>query len=70
MDSLISEGVHQGAHAALTSVGSHYGGVDFDVFGRGCVPGRSEGDILAIGSDVARGTEAIVSRVSAATIRV
>ena len=33
MDSLISEGVCRGAHAALVSVGSHYGGVDFKVVG-------------------------------------
>ena len=68
MDSLISEGVHRGAHVALTSVGSHYGGVDFDAIGRGCASGRSESDILAIGSVAARGAEAIASRVPAATV--
>ena len=53
VDSLISKGVHRDALAALTSVGSHYGGVDFDVVGRGCALGRSESDILAIGSTTA-----------------
>ena len=33
VDSLISEGFHHGALAALTSVGSHYNGVDFEVVG-------------------------------------
>ena len=33
VDSLISKGVRRGALATLTSVGSHYGGVDFDVVG-------------------------------------
>ena len=42
VDSLISEGVLHGAHAALTSVGSHYSGVDFEVVGRGRTPGRSK----------------------------
>ena len=35
MDSLISEGVRRGANAALTSVGSYYGDVNFDAVGRG-----------------------------------
>jgi hypothetical protein len=33
VDSLISEGVHCGAHAALMSIGLHYGGIDFDAVG-------------------------------------
>ena len=33
VDSLISEGVCYGAHAALTSVGLHYGDVDFEAVG-------------------------------------
>jgi hypothetical protein len=32
-DSLISEGVCHGALAALMSVGSHYGGINFDAIG-------------------------------------
>jgi uncharacterized protein (DUF2236 family) len=33
VDSLISEGVHCGAHATLMSVGLHCGGIDFDAVG-------------------------------------
>jgi hypothetical protein len=33
VDSLIFEGVHQGVLVTLMSVGSHYGGVDFDAIG-------------------------------------
>ena len=39
VDSLISEGVRQGAHTALMSVGLHYGGVDFEAVGEGCASG-------------------------------
>lgn len=53
VDSLISKWVHRGAHVALTSVGSHYGGVDFNAIGREYAPGRSEGDVLAIGNATA-----------------
>jgi hypothetical protein len=69
VDSLISEGVHHGAHATLVSVGSHYSGVDFEVIGRGHAPGRSEGDIIAIESATALRAEALASRVSAASVR-
>ena len=68
MDSLISEGGNRGAHAALMSVGSHYGDIDFDAIGRGCAPGRFERDILAIGSSAARGAEVLTNKVSAATV--
>jgi hypothetical protein len=33
VDSLISEGVHCGTHAALMLVNLHYGSIDFDVVG-------------------------------------
>ena len=69
MDSLISKGVRCGAHAALTSVGSHFGNIDFDAIGRGCAPGRSESDILAIASSAARGAKVLRSKVLAATVR-
>ena len=70
VDLLISEGVRYGAHATLTSIGSHYGGVNFDAIRRACAPGRSESNILAIGSAAAQGAEAIASRVSATTVRI
>ena len=53
VDSLISEGICCGAHVALTSVSSHYGGVDFDAIGRGYASGKLESDVLAIGSATA-----------------
>ena len=68
VDSLIYEGVHRGAHAALVSVGSHYGGVHFEIIGRGCASGRSVDDILAIESAATLGAEALESRVSAASV--
>jgi hypothetical protein len=68
VDSLISEGVCHGAHAAFVLVRSHYGGVDFKIIGRGRAPGRFEGDILAIKSATALGTEALTSRVLATSV--
>jgi 5,10-methylene-tetrahydrofolate dehydrogenase/methenyl tetrahydrofolate cyclohydrolase len=68
VDSLISEGVHHGVLAVLTSIGSHYDGTDFDVVGRGCVLGRFESDILAIGNATAQGVEVLTSKISAASI--
>ena len=38
VDPLISEGIHCDIHAALTLVGSHYGGINFDAVGRGYTP--------------------------------
>ena len=69
MDSLISEGVRCGIHAALMSVGSHYGGVDFDAFGQGYALGKSESNILSIGNATARGAEVLVSKTSVVSIR-
>jgi hypothetical protein len=53
VDSLISKGVHYGAHVALTSVGSHYGSINFDAVGQEYASGRSKGDVLAIGNATA-----------------
>ena len=69
VDPLISEGIHCDIHAALTLVGSHYGGINFDAVGRGYVPGKSESDVLAIGSGTARGMEVLASKMSATSIR-
>ena len=69
MDSLILEGVHCGSHTTSTSVGSHYGGVDFNAVGCGYASGKSESDTLAIGSATARGTEVLVSKMVVASIR-
>jgi len=69
VDPLIFEGVRCGVHAALTSVGSHYGGVDFDPIGRGYASGKSDSDILTIGSVTARGAEVLAGKLSAACIR-
>jgi hypothetical protein len=69
VDSLIFEGVRHGAHAALTSVGSHYGNIDFEAIGQGCASRRSESDILAIGSSTAQGAKVLASKVPATTVR-
>jgi hypothetical protein len=50
VDSLIFEGFCYGAHTALTLVGSHCGGVDFNTVGRGYALGKSKSDVLTIGS--------------------
>jgi hypothetical protein len=68
VDYLISEGVCHGAHAAFVLVGSHYGGVDFKIIGRGHALGRSKGDILTIKSATALGIEALTSRVLAVSV--
>ena len=68
MDSLLSEGVHHGALAALTSASLHYGGVNFDVVGQGCTP-RSKDDVLAIVSAAAQGEEVLASKKLVASVR-
>lgn len=65
---LISEGIHSGVLAALTSIGSHYNGVDFDAVGQGYMSRKSDAEILAIGNFTARGAEVLASKVSAATV--
>jgi hypothetical protein len=66
---LISEGICSGVHTALTSIFSHYGGIDYDALGQGYSLGKSDNEILAINNFVARGAEVIVSKVSATTVR-
>ena len=68
VDPLISKGIRYSVHAALTLVGSHYGGIDFDVVGRGYALGKSNSDILAIGSAAPRGAEVLAGKMSAACI--
>ena len=69
VDSLISKGFCHGPLVTMTSVGSHYNGVDFEVIGRGHAPGRSESEVLAIESAAAQGAEALVSKMSGVGIR-
>jgi hypothetical protein len=54
--------------AALTSVGSHYKGVDYDAMGQGYSSRKSNDEILAISDAVTRGTEVLASKELAATI--
>ena len=68
MDSLIFERFHRGALAALTWVGSHYNGVDFELIGRGHALGRSESEVLAIDSAAIQGVEALLSKMLGASI--
>jgi hypothetical protein len=51
------------------SIGLHYGDIDFDVVGRGCALGRSESDILTIGSSTTQGVEVLTSKVLATAVR-
>lgn len=59
MDLLISEGIHSGVLAALTSVGSHYNDIDYDVVGQGYLSKKSNAKILAIGNFTTRGVESL-----------
>ena len=69
MDPLISEGVRNGMHVALMSVGSHYDGVNFDAVGWGYALWKSDSDILAIGNTAAHSAQVLASKVSATSIR-
>ena len=62
MDPLIFEGVHCSIHTALMLVSSYYGGIDFDAVGQGYASGKSDSDILIIGSVAAHGAEVLESR--------
>ena len=65
---LVSMGVHSGVLAALTSVGSHYEGIDYDAVGQGYSSRKFNAEILAIGNSAARGVEVLASKVPAATV--
>ena len=52
----------------MALVGSHYGDVYFGAVGRGYAPGKSDSDILAIGSVAARGAEILASKMPAACV--
>jgi len=65
---LISEGIHYGIDIALTSVDSHYIGVDFDAVGQGYALEKSDSDILAIGSATSRGAEVLAGKMFATCI--
>ena len=69
VDLLVSEEDHSGMLAALTSVGSHYDGMDFDAMGQGYSSRKSHVEILAISNSAARGAEVLASKVPAATVR-
>ena len=69
VDRLVFEGVRSGVLAALTSVGSHYEGIDYDAMGQGYSSMKSDAKILAIGNSAARGAEVLTSKVPAATVR-
>jgi len=62
VDSLIFEGVCCGAHAALTLVSSHYGGINFDAIVQGYASGKFECVILALGSATTRGAEVLAGK--------
>ena len=68
MDPLSFDGIRCDVHTTLTSVDSHYGGIDFDAVGRGYAPGKSNSDILAIGSAAPRGAEVLAGKMSATCI--
>ena len=68
VDPLISYRIRCDIHAALTLVGSHYNGINFDAVGRGYAPGKSNSDILAIGSAAPRGAEVLAGKMSATCI--
>ena len=69
VDSLIFEGFHHGALAALTWVGLHYNSVDFEVIGGGHALRRSESEVLTIESAAAQGMNALANKMSGVSIR-
>ena len=64
----MSAGVHSDVLAALTSVDSHYDGMDYDVVGQGYLSKKSNNELLAIGNSATRGVEVLASKVPAATV--
>jgi hypothetical protein len=65
----VSARVRSGVLAALTSVGSHYDGVDYDVVGQGYSSKKSDDEFLAIGNSATHCAEVLVSKVPATTVR-
>jgi hypothetical protein len=68
VDPLFSIGVRSGVLAALTSVSSHYEGIDYDTVGQGYSSRKFDTEILAIGNSAARGAEILASKVSATSV--
>jgi hypothetical protein len=68
VDPLVSVGVHSGVVVALTSVGSHYKGVDYDAMGQGYSSRKSDAEFLAISDAVTRGAEVLASKELATTV--
>ena len=68
MDPLVSAGVRSGMLVTLTSVGSHYDGVDYDVVGQGYLSRKSDAKILAVGNSAAHGAGVLTSKVLATTV--
>jgi hypothetical protein len=53
---------------ALTLVGSHYKGVDYDAVGQGYSSRKSNAEILAISDAITHGVEVLTSKELAATV--
>ena len=66
----MSAGVHSDVLAALTSVDSHYDGMDYDAMGQGYSSKKFDDELLAIGNSATHGVEVLTSKVSAIAVHV
>ena len=65
----MSTRVHSGVLAALTLVGSHYGGVDYDAMGQGYLSKKFDDELLAISNSATCAAEVLASKVPDAMVR-
>ena len=59
----MSTGVRSGMLVALTSVGSHYDGMDYHAVGQGYSLKKSDDELLAIGNSTTRDAKVLASKV-------
>ena len=62
VDPLVSTGVHSGMLEALTSIGSHYDGMDYRAVGQGYSSKKSNNELLAIGNSTTHGAKVLASK--------
>ena len=58
----MSTGVHSGMLEALTSIGSHYDGMDYRAVGQGYSSKKSNNELLAIGNSTTHGAKVLASK--------
>ena len=68
VDPLMSARVQSGMLASLTSIGSHYDGMDYDAMGQGYSSKKFDDELLAIGNSATHGAEVLASKVLAVVV--